>query len=45
VFDSRGGRGKAFSLLHNVHIDSDAHSASYETDIGGLFPWDKATGA
>jgi hypothetical protein len=35
------GWTRDFSLLHNVHIGSEAHPASYSMDAGGCFPGGK----
>jgi hypothetical protein len=39
------GRGKDFSLLHNVKIGSGSYQASYPMGIEGSFPGGKAAGA
>jgi hypothetical protein len=39
------GRGKGFSLLHNVQTGSEAHPASYLMGTGGSFAVGKAAGA
>jgi hypothetical protein len=39
------GRGKRFSLLHNVHTGSDIHPVSYKMGTEGCVPGGKTAGA